>query len=174
MVLLMLLGFLSLYYFFFLINIEVILGQCWKWGMKQSLVVVLCDKAPLVFSPCFEGFMINRSSPLKPSFLHFNCKAVVSPLVILSELRAALYFPEHQWAKMSWCRDACRSSVFIDPCIDILFLGRVGITMAIKETELHLALGNLSSATGSYWLMWGWGWGEVADIPLPLCHHSYS
>lgn len=42
------------------------------------------------------------------------------------------------------------TGVFIDPRIDSLFLGRVGITTAIKETELFLALGDLSSATGIY------------------------
>lgn len=127
----------------------------------------MCDKAPLFFSLCFEVFTINLSSLLKPSFLHFNCEAVASPLVILGGVRASLYFPETPMREMSRCRDACGSGVFTDPCIDILFLGRVGINMAIKETELFLALGNFSSGTSVYWLMW-WGEGGVRHPSVPL------
>ena len=94
--------------------------------------------------------MINLSSLLNYLFLHFNCETVARWLIILSGVRAALYFPETPMTETSWSRDAYGNGVFIDPCINILLLGRVRIVKAIKKLKLFLALSSLSSAAGIY------------------------
>lgn len=115
-------------------------------------------QSTFVLFPMFWILYNKSEQPVETLVPALELWVVVIPLVIQSGIRAALYIPKPSMREMSrWGMRVGGSGVFIDLRIDILFLGRVGITIAIKETKLFLALGNLSSATGISWLMW---WGE--------------